>query len=77
MAPTMSAQRGPLVSLCLLLAAVSAGVALLAAPSAAFVPQPTTAGAELRSDFRPSALHSSSTDDADPGLSRRQVGELA
>ena len=73
----MSAPRGSPASIHLLAAAVSLAVALLAAPCAAFVPQSSTAGAELRSDSRPSALHSSSTDGADPGLSRRQVGELA
>lgn len=74
----MSAPRGSPASKYLLVAAVSVAVALLAAPCAAFAPQSSAAGVELRSDSRPpSALHSSSTDGADPGLSRRQVGELA
>ena len=78
MAGKMSAPRGSPASMHLLVAAVFFAVALLAAaPCAAFAPQPSAAGAELRAgSSRPSALPSSSSD-ADPGLSRRQVGELA
>ena len=71
--------------LCFVAAAVSAVVAVLAAPCTAFVPRSNVAGVDLRSAIEgptsPSgALHSSSSD-ADPsgtgGLSRRQVGEVA